>query len=64
MCLLVLMFQCLPVAYYWGESIENGNCIDQNQFYICSGVINLILDFCHLESNVADDMAPPSIWPA
>ncbi|KAL8947962.1 MAG: hypothetical protein Q9222_005809 [Ikaeria aurantiellina] len=44
-CLLVLIFECHPVSYFWDKSIKNGKCIDQNQFYLWSGVANLLIDF-------------------
>ncbi|KAL8853013.1 MAG: hypothetical protein Q9221_002161 [Calogaya cf. arnoldii] len=44
-CLFVAVFECKPVAFYWDKSIENGTCIDQNQFYRWHGVANLLIDF-------------------
>lgn len=44
-CLLVAVFECKPVSFYWDQSIENGTCIDRNQFYRWNGVANLLIDF-------------------
>ena len=43
--LLVAIFECKPVAFYWNINIKGGTCIDENQFYRWNGVANLIIDF-------------------
>ena len=42
---LVVVFECKPVAFYWDKTIETGSCINHNQFYRWSGVANLLIDF-------------------
>ena len=44
-CVLVAVFECRPVQFYWNKSIQAGRCIDQNQFYRWNGVANLLIDF-------------------
>lgn len=43
--LLVAIFECKPVAFYWDVSIKGGKCINQNAFYRWNGVANLLIDF-------------------
>ena len=55
-CLLVAVFECTPVAFYWDKSIESGRCINENQFYRWNGVANLLIDF------VIWSLTLPVIW--
>ena len=55
-CLLVAIFECNPVPFYWDKSIKGGSCIDQNQFYRWNGVANLLIDF------VIWSLTIPVIW--
>jgi len=54
--LLVAIFECTPVAFYWDKSITGGTCINQNQFYRWNGVANLLIDFMILTLSI------PMIW--
>ena len=42
---LVAIFECHPVAFYWDKTIKGGKCINENQFYRWNGVANLLIDF-------------------
>ena len=44
-CLLVAVFECHPVAFFWNKWMAHGTCINQLQLYRWSGVANLLLDF-------------------
>ncbi|KAK8135481.1 hypothetical protein PG984_003421 [Apiospora sp. TS-2023a] len=37
-------FQCWPIARFWDESIQEGACIAQTEFYLASAVINVVGD--------------------
>ena len=53
---LVAIFECTPVAYFWDKSILGGTCINQDQFYRWNGVANLLIDFMILT------LTMPLIW--
>lgn len=54
--LIVAIFECTPVAYYWDKTIKGGTCINQDQFYRWNGVANLLIDFMILTLSI------PMIW--
>ena len=54
-CLLVAIFECNPVPYYWDKSIP-GSCVNQTQFYRWNGVANLLVDFMILS------LTFPMVW--
>ncbi|KAK8066913.1 hypothetical protein PG997_013660 [Apiospora hydei] len=37
-------FQCWPIARFWDESIAEGGCIAQTEFYLASAIINVVGD--------------------
>ncbi|KAK7910749.1 hypothetical protein PG985_013230 [Apiospora marii] len=37
-------FQCWPIARFWDESIQDGACIAQTDFYLASAIINVVGD--------------------
>ena len=55
-CVLVAIFECKPVAYFWDKSIAGGTCINQDQFFRWNGVANLLIDFMILT------LTMPLIW--
>ena len=55
-CVLVAVFECHPVSFYWDKSIKNGSCINETQFYRWNGVANLLVDF------VIWSLTLPVIW--
>ena len=54
--MLVAIFECTPVAYFWDKSIHGGTCINQDQFFRWNGVANLLIDFMILT------LTMPMIW--
>ena len=54
--MLVAVFECKPVAYFWDKSIHGGTCINQDQFFRWDGVANLLIDFMILT------LTMPLIW--
>ena len=41
---LVAIFECTPVSYYWDKSIAGGRCIDTNAYFRWSTLLNIITD--------------------
>lgn len=53
---LVAIFECKPVSYFWDKSIPGGTCINQDQFFRWNGAANLLIDFMILTLTV------PVVW--
>ncbi|KAK8017412.1 hypothetical protein PG993_013738 [Apiospora rasikravindrae] len=37
-------FQCWPIERFWDESVKQGGCIAQTEFYLASAIINVVGD--------------------
>lgn len=43
--ILVSIFQCVPIAFGWDPTIENGHCINYGALVLATGICNVITDF-------------------
>lgn len=41
--ILVIIFQCTPVRYFWDRSVAGGHCIRANQYYAAAAAISMIM---------------------
>ena len=42
---LVAVFECKPIGFYWDKTIKGGTCINQDTFFRCNCVANILVDF-------------------
>ncbi|PLN78369.1 hypothetical protein BDW42DRAFT_202212 [Aspergillus taichungensis] len=42
--ILVTIFQCRPIAYFWDKSIANPNCVDTKAQWLSYAIINIVCD--------------------
>ncbi|KAI1469157.1 uncharacterized protein F4812DRAFT_470254 [Daldinia caldariorum] len=43
-CIMVSVFECIPVQYYWDMSIKGGHCLDYGLYTLLAGMLNIITD--------------------
>lgn len=43
--ILVSIFSCTPVAYWWDRTIPNGHCVDNTAFLLGNSIPNICTDF-------------------
>lgn len=46
--LLVVIFQCSPVAMAWDPLISTGHCVDKEQFFLGNSIPNILTDLAIL----------------
>ena len=49
------LLQCIPISMFWDETVE-GRCINRNEFYFASAIINVISDVAVLSLPI------PVVW--
>ncbi|KUI65185.1 hypothetical protein VM1G_00601 [Cytospora mali] len=53
---IAAVFQCIPVAYFWDRTMENGKCFDIDTFYRAVTPFNLLVDI------ILIFMPLPTVW--
>ena len=41
--MIVIIFQCAPVQFFWNHEIAGGHCINGNDFYFAMAVVSTVL---------------------
>ena len=40
---IVVIFQCAPVQYFWNRGIAGGHCVDAYDFHVAMGVLSTVV---------------------